>query len=129
MKWAFFSIVLAVVAVLAIPALFAWVGWLAFAEARITGVNVIPAMIFVGMCLAAWTAFLQILDIFNDWIATKGKVNIAQTQGEVAEGIRGMTKLQREQANTLAATMRAMAAAQGNNGHPAPVGGLDFEDG
>src|SRR3990167_8895709 len=109
MKWIF---ICGAIIILTVPALFAWVGWLAFANARVTGVNVIPAMIFTGMCLAAWTAFLQVLDMFNDWIATRAKVDISHTQGDLAEGIRSGVKLQREQNNALAATIRAMNAAQ-----------------
>ncbi len=129
MKWAFFSITLAVVAVLAVPALFAWVGWLAFGEARVSGVSVIPAMIFVGLCLGAWTAFTSALDALSDWVAQRGAVNIAKTQGEMAGGIKELSNLQRSQAGALAATLRAMNAAQGNSGPMSVPGGLDWTEG
>lgn len=125
MKWMFIS---GAIIILAILGAFAWVYWLAFGNARISGVEPIPAMLFMGMCLATWTLFLQMVDMLNDWVAARAKADIGQVQGEVAAGIREGARLQREQANTLAATLRAFNAAQGNTPAPVPVGGLDFDE-
>ena len=125
MKWIVLGLV---IIVLAVPALFAWVYYLAFAHAIIKDVNVIPAILFVIMCLGAWTILLNVIDIANDWVASRASVDIAQTQGEVAEGIRSGVKLQREQALALEATARAINTYQKGGQGPQPTGGLSFDE-
>ncbi len=129
MKWAAFMMTLAVALALSVPGVFIWVGWLAFHNAKISGVEIVPAIIFTAMSVVALIVIMQLVDVGNDWVAQRGAVNIAKTQGEMAGGIKELSNLQRSQAGALAATLRAMNAAQGNNG-PVPVpGGLDFDEG
>jgi hypothetical protein len=103
-----------------------WLGHLAFGAAKITGINTIPAAMFLLVIFGA--IFFGIYMIFagtdwlNDWVAQK---SLKRNNDEV-KGMRDMT-------NLLAAQVRARTSLDRSQGHDPPTkslgeGGLMFEE-
>jgi hypothetical protein len=104
---------------------FWWLGFLAFGDARVSGVNAIPAAIFVLVIFAAiffgiYLIFAS-LDWVNDLVAQK---SVKRDRDEVKD-LRGVTSLVAAQTRALAGLKKAGPPEAGPT---LGDGGLLFED-